>query len=198
MLLSAGHGCRLRSEGPRGGGGGGGGDHGKMRWCKCRRRLKALSGRCAGDFTWWFGRRGLSVSQVQLQQAPGGKGQGRGARGRGAGYPYTCTLFPVTSERLIAEVTNLYLWGTKTAQRRFCSRCGILPFYVPRSNPDGIGITLHCVDWGAAAVASTGSRVTAQPALLQNRRNPARNVQVIARRCILAQAYCDCSSSLDS
>ncbi|KAL7552347.1 hypothetical protein ACHAWF_015585 [Thalassiosira exigua] len=44
--------------------------------------------------------------------------------------------------------TTLYQWGTKTAIRRFCSTCGILPFYIPRSNPDGFAITLPCVDWG--------------------------------------------------
>ena len=48
---------------------------------------------------------------------------------------------------LLEEATTLYLWGTKTAQRRFCKTCGILPWYRPRSNPDGYGITLHCIDW---------------------------------------------------
>jgi hypothetical protein len=46
------------------------------------------------------------------------------------------------------QETILYQWGTKTAVRRFCRTCGILPFYVPRSNPDGYAITYHCVDWG--------------------------------------------------
>lgn len=46
------------------------------------------------------------------------------------------------------EETILYQWGTKTAVRRFCRTCGILPFYIPRSNPDGYGVTYHCVDWG--------------------------------------------------
>ena len=44
--------------------------------------------------------------------------------------------------------TTEYLWGTKTAKRRFCNTCGILPWYRPRSNPDGYGITLKCIDWG--------------------------------------------------
>ncbi|KAL7469024.1 hypothetical protein ACHAXS_009268 [Conticribra weissflogii] len=43
--------------------------------------------------------------------------------------------------------TILYQWGTKTAVRRFCKTCGILPFYIPRSNPDGLGVTFPCVDW---------------------------------------------------
>lgn len=46
------------------------------------------------------------------------------------------------------ENTTLYEWGSKTAKRRFCKKCGILPFYTPRSNPDGFGITLACVDFG--------------------------------------------------
>ena len=46
------------------------------------------------------------------------------------------------------EATSEYLWGTKVAKRRFCKFCGILPFYTPRSNPDGVAITLACVDWG--------------------------------------------------
>ncbi len=46
------------------------------------------------------------------------------------------------------EATILYEWGTKVAKRRFCSTCGILPWYIPRSNPDGIAVTLNCIDWG--------------------------------------------------
>mmetsp|Transcript_7205 Transcript_7205/g.12929 ORF Transcript_7205/g.12929 Transcript_7205/m.12929 type:complete len:149 (-) Transcript_7205:47-493(-) len=41
--------------------------------------------------------------------------------------------------------TILYTWGTHVAKRRFCRTCGILPFYTPRSNPNGVAITLPCV-----------------------------------------------------
>ena len=44
--------------------------------------------------------------------------------------------------------TGLYQWGSKTAIRRLCRTCGILPFYIPRSNQDGYAITYPCVDWG--------------------------------------------------
>lgn len=44
--------------------------------------------------------------------------------------------------------SSLYEWGTKQAQRRFCKTCGILPFYRPRSNPDGVAITLACAKFG--------------------------------------------------
>ena len=48
-------------------------------------------------------------------------------------------------EQLLKERTTLYQWGTKQAVRRFCNKCGILPWYIPRSNPDGVAITIHCV-----------------------------------------------------
>jgi hypothetical protein len=54
----------------------------------------------------------------------------------------------INRERWI-DNTILYEWGSKTAQRRFCKTCGILPFYMPRSNPDGYAITLACVDFGS-------------------------------------------------
>lgn len=49
------------------------------------------------------------------------------------------------------KTTTEYIWGTGVANRKFCKICGILPWYTPRSNPDGIGITLGCVDWGNGA-----------------------------------------------
>ena len=52
-------------------------------------------------------------------------------------------------EKLLEKETILYTWGTHTAKRQFCRTCGILPWYRPRSNPDGYGISLYCVDWEA-------------------------------------------------
>ena len=48
----------------------------------------------------------------------------------------------------LEEATILYQWGTNIAKRYFCKTCGILPWYHPRSNPDGVAVTLHCIDWG--------------------------------------------------
>jgi hypothetical protein len=48
------------------------------------------------------------------------------------------------------DATTLYQWGTNTAVRRFCKTCGILPWYIPRSNPEGYAVTIKCVDWTAA------------------------------------------------
>lgn len=41
-----------------------------------------------------------------------------------------------------------YRWGTGVARHLFCSRCGITPFYRPRSNPDGWAVTFQCLDPG--------------------------------------------------
>jgi len=43
---------------------------------------------------------------------------------------------------------STYQFGTKTAKHTFCSTCGIASFYTPRSNPDGVGVTVHCIDPG--------------------------------------------------
>jgi hypothetical protein len=50
--------------------------------------------------------------------------------------------------KTLQNLTILYEWGTKVAERRFCKTCGILPWYKPRSNPDGVALTLKCIDWG--------------------------------------------------
>ncbi len=39
-----------------------------------------------------------------------------------------------------------YRFNTGVADHMFCSRCGIRPFYVPRSNPDGISVNARCLD----------------------------------------------------
>eukprot|EP00924_Labyrinthula_sp_SR-Ha-C_P016732 snap_masked-scaffold_6-processed-gene-13.16-mRNA-1 protein AED:0.03 eAED:0.03 QI:0/-1/0/1/-1/1/1/0/136 len=58
-------------------------------------------------------------------------------------------IVPATDFTLLTHPSEqtLYLWGTKTAKRPFCKTCGILPYYIPRSNPDGVAVTQHCVLW---------------------------------------------------
>ena len=41
---------------------------------------------------------------------------------------------------------SLYTFNTGVAKHYFCPICGVKPFYVPRSNPDGISINWRCVD----------------------------------------------------
>lgn len=40
---------------------------------------------------------------------------------------------------------TLYTFNTHTAKHTFCKHCGITPFYRPRSNPDGVAVTLACL-----------------------------------------------------
>ncbi|XAR73564.1 hypothetical protein NMG60_11007571 [Bertholletia excelsa] len=46
------------------------------------------------------------------------------------------------------DFLTTYTFGTHTAKHTFCKICGITSFYIPRSNPDGIAVTLRCVDPG--------------------------------------------------
>ena len=41
---------------------------------------------------------------------------------------------------------SCYQFNTGVAKHYFCKRCGIKPFYIPRSNPDGIDVNLRCLD----------------------------------------------------
>jgi hypothetical protein len=44
-----------------------------------------------------------------------------------------------------ANVLTTYTFNTGRAQHTFCRVCGVQPFYTPRSNPDGVAVTLACV-----------------------------------------------------
>ncbi|MGB1558307.1 MAG: GFA family protein [Oceanococcaceae bacterium] len=54
-----------------------------------------------------------------------------------------------------AELLTTYTFNTGVAKHTFCSRCGVKPFYVPRSNPDGFSVT--CVASTAPASAPSAS-----------------------------------------
>jgi len=41
---------------------------------------------------------------------------------------------------------TLYTFNSGVAKHYFCRTCGVKPFYVPRSNPDGISMNFRCVD----------------------------------------------------
>jgi hypothetical protein len=53
------------------------------------------------------------------------------------------TRFAITQGK---EVLTEYRFNTGTARHFFCKTCGIKPFYVPRSNPDGWDINARCLD----------------------------------------------------
>ena len=44
------------------------------------------------------------------------------------------------------ENLNLYTFNTGVAKHYFCKICGIKPFYIPRSNPDGMDVNVRCLD----------------------------------------------------
>ncbi|TNV84509.1 hypothetical protein FGO68_gene10570 [Halteria grandinella] len=44
-----------------------------------------------------------------------------------------------------------YTFNTGVAKHLFCTKCGVCPFYSPRSNPDCWAVTVYCVDsWKSA------------------------------------------------
>jgi hypothetical protein len=50
--------------------------------------------------------------------------------------------------RLLSGAGDLteYAFGTGVAKHRFCRRCGVKSFYVPRSHPDGYSVNARCLD----------------------------------------------------
>lgn len=63
-----------------------------------------------------------------------------------AGYLHL--IVPRSKLRILQgkEHITTYTWGTRVAQHTFCKRCGIKPFYIPRSNPDGYDVNVRCLD----------------------------------------------------
>ena len=57
-------------------------------------------------------------------------------------------IIPLASFRLVSGNDQLttYTFNTGVAKHKFCQVCGIKPFYIPRSNPDGIDINVNCLD----------------------------------------------------
>ena len=43
------------------------------------------------------------------------------------------------------ELTT-YTFNTGVAKHTFCRICGMKPFYIPRSNPDGVDVNVNCLD----------------------------------------------------
>ena len=46
---------------------------------------------------------------------------------------------------------TVYSFGTHTAKHTFCRTCGMHPFYVPRSHPEGVDVNVRCLDEGPGA-----------------------------------------------
>lgn len=46
------------------------------------------------------------------------------------------------------DMLTTYTFNTGVAKHTFCKVCGVKPFYVPRSNPDGFSVNVRCIDPG--------------------------------------------------
>lgn len=44
------------------------------------------------------------------------------------------------------EALTEYKFNTGVAKHKFCKICGVQAFYHPRSNPDGVAVTMACID----------------------------------------------------
>jgi hypothetical protein len=57
-------------------------------------------------------------------------------------------IVPASRFRLLqgADALTEYTFNTGVARHRFCRVCGIKPFYVPRSHPDGIDVNVNCLE----------------------------------------------------
>lgn len=66
---------------------------------------------------------------------------------------YLHLIVPAARFRLLRGAENLtaYAFNTGVAKHTFCRVCGIKPFYVPRSNPDGIDVNVNCLEAGTIA-----------------------------------------------
>lgn len=48
-----------------------------------------------------------------------------------------------------------YRFNTGVARHLFCATCGVQAYYHPRSNPDGVAVTVACLDPGTVASVTT-------------------------------------------
>ncbi|HYE36467.1 GFA family protein [Methylocaldum sp.] len=56
-------------------------------------------------------------------------------------------IVPKSQFKLLKGEENLtaYTFNTGVARHLFCKTCGIKPFYIPRSNPDGYDVNVRCL-----------------------------------------------------
>ena len=86
-------------------------------------------------------------------------------------------IVPNKQFRLIAgeDKLSVYTFNTGAAKHSFCSICGIKPFYVPRSNPDGYSVNFRCLN------ASKFSEVIMEPFDGQNWEQHAESLASLSR-----------------
>lgn len=63
-------------------------------------------------------------------------------------------IVPKSKFRLMSgeDKLTIYTFNTGVAKHTFYSICGVKPFYIPRSNPDGVDVNLRCFDEMPASI----------------------------------------------
>jgi centromere protein V len=61
---------------------------------------------------------------------------------------YLHLIVPRSRFKILQGEDNLatYTFNTGVAKHTFCKTCGIKPFYIPRSNPEGFSVNVRCLD----------------------------------------------------
>ncbi|WGL16685.1 GFA family protein [Microbulbifer bruguierae] len=61
---------------------------------------------------------------------------------------YLHLIVPLSKFKILKgeNMLSKYTFNTGVAKHTFCKVCGIKPFYIPRSNPDGIDVNVNCLD----------------------------------------------------
>ena len=61
---------------------------------------------------------------------------------------YLHLIVPRSRFKMLKGEDNLqsYTFNTGVAKHTFCKTCGIKPFYIPRSNPDGYSVNVRCLN----------------------------------------------------
>lgn len=57
-------------------------------------------------------------------------------------------IVPASRFRILQgqDQLTIYTFNTGVAKHLFCKICGVKPFYVPRSNPDGWSVNFRCLN----------------------------------------------------
>lgn len=57
-------------------------------------------------------------------------------------------IVPKSRFRILSgeESLSTYTYNSGVAKHTFCKVCGIKPFYIPRSNPDGVDVNIRCLE----------------------------------------------------
>ena len=81
-----------------------------------------------------------------------------------SGYLHLIVAKDAFSLKTGEDQLTTYTFNTGVAKHTFCRHCGVKPFYIPRSHPDGVSVNGRCLD-------TQPSSVTVEPFNGQNWEN---------------------------